>query len=104
MCGLGNEVSKNILLAGVKHMTLLDHTHLEADEWRSQFLAPQDMIGKNVSDILMLFVQRMFTDFCASYDNSEDKKAKFLCFCHFVWIPKRHDLSVHRCEGSKVWS
>jgi len=50
MCGLGNEVSKNILLAGVKHMTLLDHTHLEADEWRSQFLAPQDMIGKNKAE------------------------------------------------------
>ncbi len=46
--GLGNEVCKNVILAGVDHMTILDHRQLTKDDWEVQFLAKQEDIGKNV--------------------------------------------------------
>lgn len=44
--GLGAEVSKNIVLAGVQEVTLLDHTLLEAGDSANRFLMQQD--GVNV--------------------------------------------------------
>eukprot|EP00794_Sanderia_malayensis_P017643 gene17643-19398_t len=45
--GLGNEVCKNIILAGVDHMTILDHRELSKDDWEVQFLAKRSDIGQN---------------------------------------------------------
>lgn len=47
--GFGAEVAKNIILAGVKSVTLLDHRDLTAQDFCSQFLADRKEIGKNVS-------------------------------------------------------
>ena len=47
--GLGNEVCKNILLAGVHHLTLLDHTTLTKEDVENQFLSEKSEVGKNVS-------------------------------------------------------
>ena len=52
ICGmnsLGNEVAKNIVLAGVEHMTVLDNTILTEDEKKIQFLPSTSGIGQNVS-------------------------------------------------------
>lgn len=47
MRGLGAEVAKNIVLAGIKSLTLLDPTVAEDDDKASQFLIPIEDIGKN---------------------------------------------------------
>lgn len=44
--GLGAEVSKNIVLAGVQEVTVMDHTPLAAGATASRFLMQQD--GVNV--------------------------------------------------------
>lgn len=47
--GFGAEIAKNIILAGVQAITFLDHRNVTAEDRCSQFLAPTDLIGKNVS-------------------------------------------------------
>ena len=47
MRGLGNEVAKNLVLAGVNSMTILDHENLTKEDNVSSFLAPTDQVGKN---------------------------------------------------------
>ena len=51
MTSLGNEVCKNILLAGVNHLTILDEKQLTQDDWAYQFMATKDKIGQNVCNI-----------------------------------------------------
>jgi len=47
--GFGAEICKNIILAGVKSVTVLDSGVVTNEDACSQFLAPRDEIGKNVS-------------------------------------------------------
>lgn len=47
MSSLGNEICKNILLAGIKHLTILDDKPLTENDFDSQFFSPQEDIGKN---------------------------------------------------------
>lgn len=46
MKGLGAEVAKNIVLAGVREVTLLDHTPLETGDSACRFLMQEE--GVNV--------------------------------------------------------
>lgn len=48
MSSLGNEVCKNVLLAGVKHMTILDDQVLTEGDFGQQFFSTKEDIGKNV--------------------------------------------------------
>ncbi|XP_051521347.1 SUMO-activating enzyme subunit 1 [Myxocyprinus asiaticus] len=45
--GLGAEVAKNLILAGVKGLTLLDHEQVTEETRRAQFLIPVDADGQN---------------------------------------------------------
>merc|ERR1711936_982034 len=45
--GLGNEICKNILLAGIQHLTMLDDSVLTSEDITLQFLAPQESVGVN---------------------------------------------------------
>ncbi|XP_017758674.1 PREDICTED: SUMO-activating enzyme subunit 1 [Eufriesea mexicana] len=45
--GFGAEIAKNIILAGVKSVTFLDHRNVTIEDRCSQFLAPKGFIGKN---------------------------------------------------------
>lgn len=45
--GLGAEIAKNIILSGVKAVTLLDDQVVKESDFCSQFLAPQSSLGKN---------------------------------------------------------
>ncbi|XP_030634384.1 SUMO-activating enzyme subunit 1 [Chanos chanos] len=45
--GLGAEVAKNLILAGVKGLTLLDHEQVTEESRRAQFLIPVDSLGQN---------------------------------------------------------
>lgn len=47
--GFGAEIAKNIILAGVKSVTFLDHRNVMAEDRCSQFLTPKELIEKNVS-------------------------------------------------------
>lgn len=47
--GYGAEVAKNIILAGVKSVTFLDHRAVSPLDACSQFFVPRDQVGKNVS-------------------------------------------------------
>ncbi|XP_072031385.1 SUMO-activating enzyme subunit 1-like [Amphiura filiformis] len=47
MGGLGAEVCKNVVLAGVKSMVLLDHRNVTELDDCSQFLVSRDDVGKN---------------------------------------------------------
>ncbi|XP_023667860.1 SUMO-activating enzyme subunit 1 [Paramormyrops kingsleyae] len=45
--GLGAEVAKNLILAGVKGLTLLDHEQVTEESSRAQFLIPVGSEGQN---------------------------------------------------------
>ena len=49
MGGLGAEVAKNLILAGVKSLTMLDPAEVTAAEASCQFFVPADCLGANVS-------------------------------------------------------
>lgn len=45
---LGNEIAKNLVLAGVGSLTILDHEVVTEDDLASQFFVSEDNIGQNV--------------------------------------------------------
>ncbi|KAJ0022302.1 hypothetical protein NQD34_009792 [Periophthalmus magnuspinnatus] len=45
--GLGAEIAKNLILAGVKGVTLLDHKQVSEESCRAQFLVPVSTQGQN---------------------------------------------------------
>ncbi|CAJ1064834.1 SUMO-activating enzyme subunit 1 [Xyrichtys novacula] len=45
--GLGAEVAKNLILAGVKGLTMLDHEQVSVESCRAQFLVPVTAQGQN---------------------------------------------------------
>uniref|UniRef100_U5EX24 SUMO-activating enzyme subunit 1 n=1 Tax=Corethrella appendiculata TaxID=1370023 RepID=U5EX24_9DIPT len=45
--GLGAEIAKNIILSGVKSVTLLDNKNVSEEDFCSQFFTPQSSIDKN---------------------------------------------------------
>lgn len=47
--GLGAEVAKNLILAGIKSVTFLDHEVTSVEDKGAQFLVSQDAVGDNVS-------------------------------------------------------
>ncbi|XP_014260992.1 SUMO-activating enzyme subunit 1 [Cimex lectularius] len=47
MGGLGAEVAKNIILTGVKAVSLMDHKTATEADLMSQFFIPQDKLGEN---------------------------------------------------------
>ncbi|KAA0198256.1 hypothetical protein HAZT_HAZT009691 [Hyalella azteca] len=44
------EITKNLVLAGVKSITLMDHTDVTNLDVVANFLAPHDSIGKNIAE------------------------------------------------------
>ena len=45
---LGNEVAKNLVLAGVGSLTILDHEAVTEDDLASQFFISEEHVGQNV--------------------------------------------------------
>ena len=52
-CGLGAEVAKNIVLAGVQEVTMLDHTSLKTGDSACRFLMQTDGVNVRVMSILI---------------------------------------------------
>ncbi|XP_037041173.1 SUMO-activating enzyme subunit 1 [Bradysia coprophila] len=62
LCGLngfGAEIAKNIILAGVKSITLLDNRNVSEADFCSQFLAPQSSVGMNRAVASLLRAQAL---------------------------------------------
>jgi len=47
--GLNNEVCKNLVLAGVGSITIIDHNVVTEEDLGAQFLITEQDVGKNVS-------------------------------------------------------
>ncbi|XP_035904328.1 SUMO-activating enzyme subunit 1 [Anopheles stephensi] len=57
--GLGAEIAKNIILAGVKSVTLLDDRKVTEEDFCSQFLAPQSSAGSNRAEASLTRAQNL---------------------------------------------
>jgi len=51
MNGVGAEIAKNLILSGVKSLTMLDPCPVTEEDFVSQFLVPREDLGKNVSSL-----------------------------------------------------
>jgi ubiquitin-like 1-activating enzyme E1 A len=51
--GLGAEITKNLILAGVKSLTMMDSENAEPEDLQHQFLIAESDIGKNVIHALL---------------------------------------------------
>lgn len=57
--GLGAEIAKNIILSGVKSVTLLDDKLVSEIDFCSQFLAPHESIGLNRAEASLFRAQAL---------------------------------------------
>ena len=48
MRGLGNEVAKNLVLAGIGSLTIVDDGAVTEEDLGSQFLIREEHVGQNV--------------------------------------------------------
>ncbi|CAL7936557.1 unnamed protein product [Xylocopa violacea] len=73
--GFGAEIAKNIILAGVKSVTFLDHRNATAEDRCSQFLIPKEMIGKNRAEASLDRAKNLnlLVDLEADKSNIDDK-------------------------------
>lgn len=49
---MGAEISKNLMLCGIRSLTLTDERRVTEDDLDSNFLLENDSVGKNVSSLL----------------------------------------------------
>uniref|UniRef100_A0A667XG86 SUMO-activating enzyme subunit 1 n=1 Tax=Myripristis murdjan TaxID=586833 RepID=A0A667XG86_9TELE len=79
MGGLGAEVAKNLILAGVKGLTLLDHEQVTEESCRAQFLVPVTARGQNRAQASLERAQYLnpMVEVRAYPDRPEDKPDDF---------------------------
>ncbi|KAF1393555.1 hypothetical protein PFLUV_G00017250 [Perca fluviatilis] len=77
--GLGAEVAKNLILAGVKALTLLDHEQVTEESCRAQFLVPVTAQGQNRAQASLERGQNLnpMVEVHADPDRIEDKPDDF---------------------------
>jgi len=71
MKGLGCEVAKNLVLAGVNHLVIVDHHDLSDEDLFSQFLAPQSCIGRNRAESSLMRLQALNPRVNVSVDTAD---------------------------------
>ncbi|XP_029475802.1 SUMO-activating enzyme subunit 1 isoform X2 [Rhinatrema bivittatum] len=59
MRGLGAEVAKNLILAGVKGLTMLDHQQVSQEDTRAQFLIPVGSVNQNRAEASLARAQNL---------------------------------------------
>lgn len=79
MGGLGCEVSKNLVLSGVKELKMVDDKLVSAEDATSQFLAPRDKLGVNRAEASLQRLQQLnpMVDVTADTASSKSKDAEF---------------------------
>ncbi|XP_070983656.1 SUMO-activating enzyme subunit 1-like isoform X1 [Oncorhynchus clarkii lewisi] len=77
--GLGAEVAKNLILAGVKGLTMLDHELVTEESCRAQFLIPVNNQGQNRAQASLERAQYLnpMVEVKADTDRVETKPDKF---------------------------
>ncbi|XP_056139739.1 SUMO-activating enzyme subunit 1 isoform X2 [Lampris incognitus] len=106
--GLGAEVAKNLILAGVKGVTLLDHEQVTVNSCRAQFLVPVTAQGKNRAQASLERAQYLnpMVEVRAYTDRVEDKPDDFFMQFNAVCLTGcSRDLMVrvdHLCSRHKI--
>jgi ubiquitin-like 1-activating enzyme E1 A len=59
MKALGNEIAKNLVLAGIGSLTILDHEPVIEDDLCSQFFITEEDLGKNRAEAALPHVQKL---------------------------------------------
>ncbi|XP_074872750.1 SUMO-activating enzyme subunit 1 isoform X2 [Carettochelys insculpta] len=79
MKGLGAEVAKNLILAGVKGLTMLDHQQVSKEDTRAQFLIPVGSVGRNRAEASLERAQNLnpMVEVRADPENIESKAEDF---------------------------
>uniref|UniRef100_A0A6J0T687 SUMO-activating enzyme subunit 1 n=1 Tax=Pogona vitticeps TaxID=103695 RepID=A0A6J0T687_9SAUR len=83
MKGLGAEVAKNLILAGVKAVTMLDHHQVLPEDTQAQFLIPAGSLGKNRAEASLERARDLnpMVDVKADSENIAQKPEEFFtCF------------------------
>ncbi|XP_075230809.1 SUMO1 activating enzyme subunit 1 [Lycorma delicatula] len=77
--GLGAEVCKNVILAGVKAVTVLDDENVTEEDICAQFLAPRNTVGKNraISSLERAQALNPLVDVKAESENVANKPDNF---------------------------
>ena len=57
--GLGSEIAKNLVLAGINTMEMVDHANVSDQDATSQFLAPRDTVGQNRAESSLQRLQQL---------------------------------------------
>ncbi|XP_033637310.1 SUMO-activating enzyme subunit 1-like [Asterias rubens] len=71
LSGLGAEVCKNVVLAGVKSIVLLDHQSVSELDACSQFLVSRDDIGKNRALASVTNTQELNPNVCVTAEDAD---------------------------------
>ncbi|XP_069500638.1 SUMO-activating enzyme subunit 1 [Ambystoma mexicanum] len=79
MKGLGAEVAKNLILAGVKALTMLDDQQITLESTRAQFLIPKGPLDRNQADASLERAQNLnpMVDVKVDKENIEIKEEGF---------------------------
>jgi len=77
--GLGAEIAKNLVLAGVNQLAMVDSENVSEEDATSQFLAPRDTVGKNRAESSLQRLQQLNPMVTVSADpgKSQDKTEEF---------------------------
>jgi len=77
--GLGAEIAKNLVLAGVNQLAMVDSEKVSEEDATSQFLAPRDTVGKNRAESSLQRLQQLNPMVTVSADpgKSQDKTEEF---------------------------
>ncbi|EDO49380.1 predicted protein [Nematostella vectensis] len=59
LAGIGAEICKNLVLSGVKSLTMLDNNPVTERDFVSQFLAPREALGKNRAEASLARTQAL---------------------------------------------
>jgi len=79
MSGLGAEVCKNIVLSGIKSLTMLDDSVVTENDFTSNFLIPRDQLGKNRAESCLSRVQQLnpMVDIKTDTDSVDSKEDSY---------------------------
>jgi len=77
--GLGAEIAKNLVLAGINSMDLVDDAKVSDMDATSQFLAPRDQVGQNRAEASLQRLQQLnpMVKVSANPTETKDKDADF---------------------------
>lgn len=79
LCGLGAEICKNTVLAGVNSVTLLDHANVTEEDLSAQFFLTKQDVGKNRAECSLCKVKQLnpLVEVGVDVEKLEEKREEF---------------------------